>query len=138
MRLLTSVGIALALGLLVSLPALPAGAEDAAADPAEVSAPASPGAVNPEPYDPNLAKLNKGDCRKLARKIVHYADVAAQASDRGDDLWEETTVAHVDRLEARWNALCATEDTTVLRMVNAAITTASRLALKYFTMGYFD
>ncbi|MCC6641863.1 MAG: hypothetical protein IT386_11945 [Deltaproteobacteria bacterium] len=126
--------------LLAALAAGPLRAEGDASpaeQPAAAEAP-DPGAVAPEPVDPALAKLRPGQCRKLARKIVHYTDVAAQASERGDELWEHSTSAHVDRLEARWNALCANEDDRFVRWFNAALKTAGRLALKYFTMGYFD
>ena len=126
--------------LLAALAAGPLRAEDAASAPdsSAASEAPEPGAVTPEPYDPALARLEPGECRKLARKIVHYTDVAAQASDRGDELWEQSTVAPVDRLEARWNELCANEDDSFTRWFNAALKTAGRLALKYFTMGYFD
>ncbi len=120
---------AIAVGLAICLAAAPAPAQDAAASP-------DPGVVKPEPFDPNLAKLNRSECRRLGRQIVHFTDVAAQASERGDELWEKGTAAHVDRLESRWNALCATEDDSFARMVNAALKTAARLAIRYFTMGY--
>lgn len=134
--------LVIVLGALLAtvLSAAPLRADDVtdAAEPAAASEAPDPGAVAPEPYDPTLARLKPGECRKLARKIVHYTDVAARASDRGDELWEQSTVAHVDRLEARWNALCANEDDRFTRWFNAALKTAGRLALKYFTMGYFD
>ncbi len=130
----------LAIVLLGSLAAGPVRADEGgnpADQPVTAEAP-DPGAVTPEPYDPNLARLNKGECRRVARQILQYTDVAARANDRGDELWEQSTAAHLDRLEARWNTLCANEDDTYLRLFNAALTTAGRLALKYFTMGYFD
>jgi hypothetical protein len=140
MRLLPFPGLVLGIALSAVLAAGLVRAEDngnPADQPATAEAP-DPGAVAPEPYDASLARLNKGQCRKLARQIIQYTDVAARADDRGDELWEQSTVAHVDRLEARWNALCATEDDSFARMFNRALTVASRLALKYFTMGYFD
>ncbi len=129
MRTLHSAGLALALGMLLVV--APGGAR------AEGGIPDG-GAVAPEPYDPNLARLNKGQCRKLARQIVHFTNVAAMADERGDELWEQSSVDRVDHLEARWNALCANEDDSFNRMFTRALRTAGRLALKYFTMGYFD
>jgi len=140
MRLLPFPGLVLCIALSAVLAAGPARPDDGgnpADQPATAEAP-DPGAVAPEPYDPKLASLNKGECRKIARKIIQYTDVAARANDQGNELWEQSTVAQVDHLEKRWNALCATEDDSFARMLNRAITIGSRLALKYFTMGYFD
>ena len=140
MRLLPFPGLVLGIVLSAVLAAGPARSEDGdnpADQPATAEAP-DPGAVAPEPYDPNLARLNKGECRKIERQIIQYTDVAARANDQGNELWEQSTVARVDHLEERWNALCATEDDSFARMLNRAITIGSRLALKYFTMGYFD
>jgi len=140
MRLLPFPGLVLGIALSAVLAAGPARAEDggnSADQPATAEAP-DPGAVAPEPYDASLARLNKGECRKVARQIIQYTDVAARANDQENEMWEESTVAHVDRLEARWNALCATEDDSFARMLNRALKVGSQLALKYFTMGYFD
>ncbi len=103
----------------------------------DVGAAAEPGVVNPEPNDPDLARLNKGECRKLAKKLVHYSTVAERANDRGDEMWEAATVAHMDRLEARWNNLCANEDDSFNRWFTAMLRTAGKLARRYFTMGWY-
>jgi hypothetical protein len=138
MRRLPFVGF-LALVLLASFPAAgPAHAQDAAATAEDAGTPPDPGVVEPDPVDPTLSKLNRAQCKRLARQILQYTDVAARASDRGDDLWEQTTVAHVDRLEERWNTGCASPDQTWAIFLNQMMSTAARLALKYFTMGYFD
>jgi hypothetical protein len=138
MRQLPSLGFALAI-LVSALPAAgPARAQETAAESAVAARAPDSGAVTPEVYDPDLAKFHKAECKKIARQIVQYTDVAARADDRGDALWEQSTVAHVDRLEARWNALCASEDQTWAILFNKALNTAGRLALKYFSMGWFD
>ena len=140
MRLLPFSGLVLGIALSAVLAAGPARSEDGdnpADQPATADAP-DPGAVTPEPYDPNLARLNKAKCRRLARQIVQYANVAAEANDSGDERWEQSSVAHVDRLEERWNALCAKEDDSFARMLNRALTLGTQLAIKYFSMGYFD
>ncbi len=59
------------------------------------------------PPDPALTRANKGECRKLGKKIVHYTRVAERAEERDDELWLQSTVAHVDRLEERWNTMSA-------------------------------
>lgn len=140
MRLLPFPGLVFGIALSAVLAAGPARSEDGgnpADQPAMAEAP-DPGAVVPEPYDPKLARLNKGECRKIERQIIQYTDVAARANDQGNELWEQSTVAHVDRLEERWNALCATEDDSFARMLNRALTLGTQLAIKYFSMGYFD
>jgi len=140
MRLLPFPGLVLGIALSAVLAAGPARSEDGgnpADQPATAEAP-DPGAVVPEPYDPNLARLNKGECRKIERQIIQYTDVAARANDQGNELWEQSTVARVDHLEKRWNALCATEDDSFARMLNRALTLGTQLAIKYFSMGYFD
>lgn len=118
----------LALAFLLALAAAPALA------PADVP---DSGNVDPEQYDPDLARLNPGECRTLAKQIVRYTDVAAMADDRGDDLWESHTRARVDRLEERWNALCADPDDSMARAMWAALRTAGQVALRYFTMGAY-
>ena len=37
-------------------------------------------------------------CRSLSRQIARYTEVAQMARERGDELWEESTEAHIDRL----------------------------------------
>ena len=140
MRLLPFPGLVLGIALSAVLAAGPARSEDGdnpVDQPATAEAP-DPGAVAPDPYDPMLASLNKAKCRRLARQIVQYTNVAAGANDQGNELWEQSTVAHVDRLEERWNALCAKEDDSFARMLNRALTMGTQLAIKYFSMGYFD
>jgi len=140
MRLLPFSGLVLGIALSAVLAAGPARSEDGD-NPADQPATAEaldPGAVAPEPYDPKLASLNKAKCRRLARQIVQYTNVAAVANDSGDERWEQSSVAHVDRLEERWNALCATEDNSFALMLNRALTMGTQLAIKYFSMGYFD
>ncbi len=139
MRLAPSLGLALTLGLWSVLAATPARGQDAyePADQAAVAEPLDQGEVTSEPYDPNLAKLNPGECKRLGRQIVQLVDVAARANDRGDELWEASAAARMDRLEKRWNEKCGTEDDSFARLVWAALRTAGRLAIKYFTGGYF-
>jgi hypothetical protein len=130
--------MAFTLGLWAVLAADPARGQDVSQppDPSASEQPLDQGEVTPEPFDPNMAKLNPGECKKLGRQIVHLVDVAAQANDRGDDLWESSTAARMDNLERRWNEKCGTEDDSLARLTWAAIRTAGRLALKYFSGGY--
>ena len=55
---------------------------------------------------PAAAALHTGECRKLTRQIDHFKDVAEMAADRGDALWLESTLAHVERLSTRRVGLC--------------------------------
>ncbi len=89
------------------------------------------------PPDPALTRANKGECRKLGKKIVHYTRVAERAEERDDELWLQSTVAHVDRLEERWNTLCGHYEDTWSKQVTALLKEAGTLALRYFTMGYY-
>ena len=123
-----------ALASLVLLLAI-TGAGPALAEDAE--GPADTGETMALPPDPTLTRLNKGECRKLGKKIVHYTDVAARAEDRGDPMWEEAAVAHVDRLEERWNTLCGHYEDTWAKQVTELLKEAGILALRYFTFGYY-
>lgn len=95
------------------------------------------GAVLALPPDATLTRLNKGECRKLGKKIVHYTEVASRAEERDDEQWQAATVAHVDRLEERWNTLCGHYEDTWAKQVTALLKEAGILALRYFTMGYY-
>jgi len=107
------------------------GATDAHADGADERQ------VRMEPYDHDVARLNPGQCRTLAKQIVRYNDVAAMAEERGDDLWEDHTRDRLDHLEYRWNALCGDPDDTTARMMWAAMKEAGQIALRYFTLGMY-
>ncbi|CAG0969687.1 hypothetical protein MYXO_01223 [Myxococcaceae bacterium] len=120
--------LALLLALSGALPALAQEAEEPGPD---------PGAELALPPDPVLTQLNKRECRKLGKKIVHYTNVAARAEERGDALWEGASVAHVDRLEARWNSLCGHYEDTWSKQVTELLKEAGVLALRYFTFGAY-
>ena len=47
-----------------------------------------------------------GDCKRLTKQIARYQGVAKLAHERGDELWEASTKAHVKRLSERRERRC--------------------------------
>jgi hypothetical protein len=47
-----------------------------------------------------------GDCKRLTKQIARYQGVAKMAHERGDELWEASTKAHVKRLSERRERRC--------------------------------
>ena len=47
-----------------------------------------------------------GDCKRLTKQIARYQGVAKMAHERGDELWEASTKAHVKRLSERRARRC--------------------------------
>lgn len=90
-----------------------------------------------------FAKEDRGiyfDCRKLNKQISHFEGVAEMASDRGDDLWYDSTQQHIRRLEDRRLATCPRYEppNAMQRFMKASskwIKRAGKVAKRWFTAG---
>jgi len=49
---------------------------------------------------------HKSQCRRLTRQIGNFEDVAERAADRGNRLWLNSTLQHIERLSERRVRLC--------------------------------
>jgi hypothetical protein len=65
--------------------------------------PFAAGAAEQEPIP---AGQVHGDCKRLTKQIARYQGVAKMAHERGDELWEASTKAHVKRLSERRERRC--------------------------------
>jgi len=88
---------------------------------------------------PRHAHLPHKDCRRLTRQIAHYAGVADMARERGDELWEEHTLAHIGRLTERRAKLCPQyaqkPKGEELRKMLAMLRDAAKIAARLYTWG---
>lgn len=89
-------------------------------------------AVRAEPPTPSVPAR---ECRRIARQMVHYAQVQDMAKDRGNALWAASTARHLDQLEARWDAGCDLTDEAWAAVFQRALKSAGQAALRYFTFG---
>lgn len=89
---------------------------------------------------------NRGECRRMTKQINHYENVVLKrAQARGDELWEESMYAHLDRLKNRRADRCPeyreqrkafaaiARQAAQMRALMAA---AAKGAAKYFTGGW--
>ncbi len=91
-----------------------------------------------------IAEKVRGECRKITRQIAHYQDVVQMAQGREDELWEASTIRHIQRLGERRARLCPEyakrleERGKARRFAKATgemIKTAGQMFLKYLTFG---
>lgn len=88
------------------------------------------------------ASLNASQCRRLTRQINHYGGIAEMAANRGDDLWLQGTLNHVQRLSDRRIRLCPQFDKPNQAEVMAlwlkqATRAAAKAFIKYMTFGAY-
>lgn len=86
---------------------------------------------------PGLVGRHNGECKRLTRMIARYAEVADIARERGDDRWEEGTIAHIGRLSERRARLCPTlyAEKPIGKELEKILKGAAKIAFKLFTMG---
>jgi hypothetical protein len=80
---------------------------------------------------------HRRECMRLTKQIARYVDDAERANAAGNELWERSTLQHIDRLAARRAHLCpqlVQRDRSMERLA-ALLGEAAKLAAKYFTMG---
>jgi hypothetical protein len=138
----------LVIGLTLLASGMPAGADvtelggsgvtDPAADLAADTAGSLLGLPNPDaPEPPPKTHVNKVECRRIAKQIVHFENVKGMAEERDDELWANATQQHIERLEGRWWAKCDTGEDEFAKEFSRALRLAARAAVKYFTWGGF-
>lgn len=91
---------------------------------------------------PALAKREpqRRECHRLTSQIARYEGDVKRARERGNELWENATVQHIERLSARRASRCpqyARNPGARWRRFGQLLGTAAKLAAKYFTMGGF-
>ena len=80
----------------------------------------------------------RNECRVLQKQITRYEGDVERARERDNELWENVTVQHIQRLEARRQRRCPEpEGDGTLEVVAELIGKAARVAAKAFTSGLF-
>ena len=87
------------------------------------------------------------NCNRLSHQIDHFeGNILKMAQDRGDEAWEKSTSAHVQRLKARRADMCPkhAEEEKVLARARAQaeamqklLVSAAKGAAKYFSGGWY-
>ena len=85
------------------------------------------------------------ECHRLTNQIARYEGDVKLAQERGNELWENATREHIDRLSERRINRCpeyanegaAAAAAAAWRRFGEMVTTAAKLAAKYFTMGAY-
>ena len=86
---------------------------------------------------PIPAAAERGECRKITRQIAHFETVAERAHDRDNELWEQATLQHIDRLATRRARLCPEYvEPGAGELISKALRLASKAAVRYFTGGF--
>jgi hypothetical protein len=112
--------------------------EDAAAEAAADTAGSLLGLPPPrEGPPPPPKRINVARCRRIAKQLVHFANVKDMAAERDNPLWEQATQDHIDQLEGEWWAQCDDHDDEFAQAFSKALRLAAKAALKYFTWGGF-
>ena len=84
------------------------------------------------------AKPQRRECHRLTSQIARYEGDVERARERGKELWERATLEHIERLSERRAQRCpqyAKDPGAALRRVGQMLSTAAKLAARYFTMG---
>ncbi len=89
---------------------------------------------------PALAKPEpqRRECHRLTSQIARYEGDVDRARERGNELWENATLEHIERLSHRRASRCpqyAEDRGASLRRLAQMLGTAAKLAARYFTMG---
>ena len=80
------------------------------------------------------------ECHRLTSQIARYEGDVERARERGNELWENATLAHIERLSQRRASRCpqyAEDKGAAMREFARMLGTAAKLAARYFTMGGF-
>jgi len=91
--------------------------------------------VTPTPQPQHTQPASVGECRRIARQLVHLDDVRAMAEQRGDELWQASVEQQMGRMKQRWYTRCDDSQERWAKAVSAALKTAGKIALKYFLFG---
>ncbi|MCH7867224.1 MAG: hypothetical protein IH881_05960 [Myxococcales bacterium] len=87
-----------------------------------------------------IQKPNRGQCRQIGKQLEQHAMMVERAVSRGNKLWAQSTLNHMERLSARRQRLCPDlypQGTRAKAMaeMRRLLATAGKLALKFFTLG---
>lgn len=76
------------------------------------------------------------ECRRYTRQIEHFAGVVEMAQERNNELWEQETRRHIERLEAQRAQRCPEFRPQPSRMAQTAemLRKASQVAAKWFLL----
>ena len=79
----------------------------------------------------------RGECRKLTNQIARYERDVEWAKERDNELWENATLAHIERLTDRRDRLCPelSEDMALFEFGKALgnfLNKAASAAARYF------
>ena len=80
------------------------------------------------------------ECHRLTSQITRYEGDVELARERGNELWENATLEHIERLSQRRASRCSqyVEDNgAAVRQFGRMLGKAAKLAARYFTMGAF-
>jgi len=88
-----------------------------------------------------LAGAQAGTCRRISRQIEQYENVVEMAESRDDALWENATLAQIDRLSLRRERLCPeykkpNKALELAKSTNRLMKLAAKAAITYFTGGF--
>jgi hypothetical protein len=86
---------------------------------------------------PSMRSPHDGECRRLTRVMAVYADKADLARQRGDELWEESSIQQITRLAERRARLCPAiyAEKPIGQELAKMLRDAAKIAFKLFTMG---
>lgn len=85
-------------------------------------------------------EFHGNECRRTEKQIAHFQDVLTLAQERDNELWEDATRQHIDRLQTRLEQRCP-EHVKANAIARAAAETrallklAAQAAITYFTGG---
>ena len=82
-------------------------------------------------------QMHVGECRRIAKQIIHFENVKAMAEERNDGPWTAGTQAHIAQLEGRWNELCYNGVDQWQVAFNKLVKVAAEAAIRYFTWSGF-
>jgi len=81
--------------------------------PAIAGAQSEEAAAGEESATPQVAAVRREraprSCKVIEKQIVHFTEVAEMARERGDEMWEASTEAHIDRLLLQHQRKCPQE-----------------------------
>ena len=93
--------------------------------------------------EPVLAvRSHQAECRRITRQLVHLVSVAEMADSRGDGLWRQSTLNHIDQLKQRRVRLCPEWKEPNWAMIYAKMAAemavkAGKVALQVLTFGTY-
>lgn len=88
------------------------------------------------------AALNSSKCRRLTRQINQYEGVAEMAAARGDKLWFQGTMNHIQRLSDRRIRMCPqfdqpTQAERMAQWLKEIAHVAAKGFIRYMTFGIY-